>query len=172
MLAPLLLSLVGRRTTTCLAAFEHLLLLASPPHWPLSSPGARADSAQGFIQTRQTQVTALLHQIARGPARQTDRRHSRRHDGLRGAGQALARDPLGRHVRNAAQGLHRHSRAPGSAQLRAQYQRHSRLQRRLPRRGPRAEGALVHTRASSTTDQREEPSPSTTARVAVYGTSG
>jgi phospholipid transport system substrate-binding protein len=120
-------------------------------------PQALADSAQDFIQSRQTQVTALLHQ---SPGAQRDKQIAGVLDGMIDY-QELAKRSLAAHWADITEVQRKDFTEVLKRLVQRNYERSIKgiLDYRVEYLGeePGAEGALVHTRASSTTDQREEP---------------
>jgi phospholipid transport system substrate-binding protein len=124
----------------------------------LGEPRASAgDSAQGFVQTRHTQVAALLRQT---PSVQRDKQIATVLDGMMDYDD-LARRSLANHWGD----INDTQRKDFAEILKRLVQRNyekslkSILQYKLEYLGedPESEGVTVHTRASSTTDQRDEP---------------
>jgi phospholipid transport system substrate-binding protein len=120
-------------------------------------PRALADSAQDFIQSRQTQVTALLRQ---SPGAQRDKQVAGVLDGMIDY-QELAKSSLAAHWADLSEAQRKDFTEVLKRLVQRNYERSIKgiLDYRVEYLGeePGAEGALVHTRASSTTDQREEP---------------
>ncbi len=120
-------------------------------------PQALADSAQEFIQSRQSQVTALLHQ---SPGAQRDKQIANVLDGMIDY-QELAKRSLAVHWADLTEPQRKDFTDVLKRLVQRNYEHSIKgiLDYRIEYLGeePGPEGALVHTRASSTTDQREEP---------------
>ena len=125
----------------------HPVGLTLAPLWPLWRAVARSRRFRARIHPDPpTQVTALLRQIAKCPARQADRQVL---DGMIDYDE-LAKRSLATHwadLSTPSARISPSSQALGSAQLREQHQKHSRLPARLPRRRARARrGSRSHAR--------------------------
>jgi phospholipid transport system substrate-binding protein len=144
-------------------------------------PQARADSAQDFIQSRQTQVTALLHQ---SPGAQRDKQIATILDGMIDYDE-LAKRSLATHWGDITADQRKDFTDLLKHLVQRNYEKSIKgiLDYRVEYLGEEheSEGSLVHTRASSTTDQREEPisidyrilaSPSGTLKVIDVVTEG
>ena len=120
-------------------------------------PQALADSAQDFIQSRQTQVTALLHQT---PGAQRDKQIANVLDAMIDY-EVLAQRSLAAHWDDLSGAQKKDFTDVLKRLVQRNYEKSIKgiLDYRVEYLGeePGSEGALVHTRASSTTDQREEP---------------
>lgn len=120
-------------------------------------PQALADSAQEFIQSRQSQVTALLHQ---SPGAQRDKQIANVLDSMIDY-QELAKRCLAVHFADLTEPQRKDFTEVLKRLVQRNYEHSIKeiLDYRIEYLGeePGPEGALVHTRASSTTDQREEP---------------
>jgi phospholipid transport system substrate-binding protein len=120
-------------------------------------PQARADAAQDFVQSRQTQVTALLHQ---SPGAQRDKQIANILDGMIDY-EELAKRSLAAHWADLTDPQRKDFTDILKRLVQRNYEKSIKgiLDYRVEYLGEEkeAEGALVHTRASSTSDQREEP---------------
>jgi phospholipid transport system substrate-binding protein len=120
-------------------------------------PQAHADAAQDFIQSRQTQVTALLHQ---SPGAQRDKQIANILDGMIDYAE-LAKRSLAAHWADLTDTQRKDFTEVLKRLVQRNYEKSIKgiLDYRVEYLGEEqeSEGALVHTRASSTTDQREEP---------------
>jgi phospholipid transport system substrate-binding protein len=120
-------------------------------------PQALADSAQEFIQARQSQVSALLRQ---SPGAQRDKQIAGILDGMIDY-EGLAKSSLATHWADLSETQRKDFTDVLKRLVQRNYERSIKgiLDYRVDFLGeePGPEGALVHTRASSTTDQREEP---------------
>jgi len=120
-------------------------------------PQALADSAQEFIQSRQSQVTALLHQ---SPGAQRDKQIAGILDGMIDY-EGLAKSSLAAHWADLTEPQRKDFTDVLKRLVQRNYEHSIKgiLDYRVDFLGeePGPEGALVHTRARATTDQREEP---------------
>ena len=120
-------------------------------------PQALADSAQDFIQSRQTQVTTLLRQ---SPGAQRDKQVAGVLDGMIDY-EELAKRSLAAHWADLTDSQRKDFTEVLKRLVQRNYEKSIKgiLDYRVEYLGEEKESewALVHTRASSTTDQREEP---------------
>ncbi len=115
------------------------------------------DSAQDFIQSRQSQVTALLRQ---SPGAQRDKQIATVLDGMIDYGE-LAKGSLAAHWSELSDAQQKEFTDILKRLVQRNYERNIKniLEYKVEYLGeePGSEGVVVHTRASSTTNQREEP---------------
>jgi phospholipid transport system substrate-binding protein len=120
-------------------------------------PQALADGAQDFIQARQTQVTALLHQ---SPGAQRDKQIARVLDGMIDYDE-LAKRTMAVHWEDLSLVQRKDFTEVLKQLVQRNYEKSIKgiLDYRVEYLGeePGTEGATVHTRASSNTDTREDP---------------
>ena len=124
----------------------------------LLEPSARAGgSAEEFIQTRQAQVTTLLHQAQGG---QRDKQVAAVLDGMIGY-EELAKHSLAAHWGDLSETQHKEFTDILKRLVQRSYEKNLKniLEYRLEYLGeePASEGVIVHTRASSADKPQEEP---------------
>jgi phospholipid transport system substrate-binding protein len=116
-----------------------------------------ADSAQDFVQSRQARVTSLLHQ---SPSSQRDKQIAAVLDGMMDYDE-LAKRSLATHWNDLSETQRREFTDLLKRLVQRNYERNIRniLDYRVEYLGedPISDSVVVHTRATSTTDQREEP---------------
>jgi phospholipid transport system substrate-binding protein len=116
-----------------------------------------ADSAQDFVQSRQARVTSLLHQ---SPSSQRDKQIAAVLDGMMDYDE-LAKRSLATHWNDLSETQRREFTDLLKRLVQRNYERNIKniLDYRVEYLGedPISDSVVVHTRATSTTDQREEP---------------
>src|SRR6266542_3341055 len=131
------------------------LVLAALAVW--EGRALAGDSAQDFIQSRQSQVTALLRQ---SPGAQRDKQIATVLDGMIDYGE-LAKGSLAAHWSELSDAQQKEFTDILKRLVQRNYERNIKniLEYKVEYLGeePGSEGVVVHTRASSTTNQREEP---------------
>jgi len=123
----------------------------------LALPANAAESAQDFIQSRQTQVTQLVRQA---PGAQRDKQVAALLDGMIDY-ETLAQRSLAAHWGDLSEAQHKEFTDILRSLVRRNYERNIKniLDYRVEYLGeePGSEGVVVHSRASSASDKREEP---------------
>jgi phospholipid transport system substrate-binding protein len=123
----------------------------------LATPAGAAESAQDFIQSRQSQVTQLFHQA---PSAQRDKQVAAVLDGMIDY-EELAKRSLAAHWGDLSDGQRKEFTDVLRNLVRRNYERNIKniLDYRVEYIGeePGAEGVVVRSRASSASDTREEP---------------
>jgi phospholipid transport system substrate-binding protein len=123
----------------------------------LAAPANAAESAQDFIQSRQTQVTQLVRQA---PGAQRDKQVTALLDGMIDY-ETLAQRSLASHWGDLSEAQHKEFTDILRTLVRRNYERNIKniLDYRVEYLGeePGSEGVVVHSRASSSSDKREEP---------------
>jgi phospholipid transport system substrate-binding protein len=137
------------RTLVSLGALALATSLASPAH--------AAESAQDFIQSRQSQVTQLVRQA---PGSQRDKQVAAVLDGMIDY-ETLAQHSLAAHWGDLSAAQHKEFTDVLRGLVRRNYERNIKniLDYRVEYLGeePGSEGVVVHSRASSASNNREEP---------------
>jgi phospholipid transport system substrate-binding protein len=123
----------------------------------LAAPANAAESAQDFIQSRQSQVTQLVRQA---PGAQRDKQVTALLDGMIDY-ETLAQRSLASHWGDLSEAQHKEFTDILRTLVRRNYERNIKniLDYRVEYLGeePGSEGVVVHSRASSSSDKREEP---------------
>ncbi len=123
----------------------------------LAAPANAAESAQDFIQSRQTQVAQLVRQA---PGAQRDKQVTALLDGMIDY-ETLAQRSLAAHWGELSPAQHKEFTDILRTLVRRNYERNIKniLDYRVEYLGeePGSEGVVVHSRASSASDKREEP---------------
>src|SRR5262249_27240277 len=116
-----------------------------------------ADSAQDFVQSKQARVTSLLHQ---SPSSQRDKQIAAVLDGMMDYDE-LAKRSLASHWNDLSETQRREFTEVLKRLVQRNYERNIKniLDYRVEYLGedPVSDSVVVHTRATSTTNQREEP---------------
>jgi phospholipid transport system substrate-binding protein len=137
------------RIFTSLAAFASALALLSPAH--------AGETAKDFIQTRQSEVTALVRQA---PGSQRDKQVAAVLDAMIDY-EELAKRSLSSHWGDLSDAQHKEFTGILKNLVRRNYERNVKniLDYRVEYLGeePGSEGVVVHSRASSASNPREEP---------------
>jgi phospholipid transport system substrate-binding protein len=123
----------------------------------LAGPAEAAESAQDFIQSRQSQVTQLVRQA---PGAQRDKQVNTLLDAMIDY-EELAKRSLAAHWGDLSDAQHKEFTDVLRSLVRRNYERNIKniLDYRVEYLGeePGSEGVVVHSRASSASNQREEP---------------
>src|SRR5882724_9512177 len=123
----------------------------------LTSPVLAADSAQEFVQSKQARVTSLLHQ---SPSSQRDKQIAAVLDGMMDYDE-LAKRSLATHWTDLSETQRREFTEVLRRLVQRNYERNIKniLEYRVEYLGedPASDSVVVHTRATSTTNVREDP---------------